>query len=243
MADTDNGERFMRILTPMLIKNGICAVVSQSISVTDRSVNIHFAQFFKWKQVNVFVYYAEASSFLKAIFVIQKVITVLTRPIVGKIWVTTALWDLSLELLYSDVSFQYIRGIFSFFTPTNTTRKPGDFEAFYDSVGEFVDKAFSCSYLKDVLTVKGWIRCTENGKRNTLLQEDYQRILSLDSSRIYNIIWATARALNAAHLSLSKRWVMKGGSRLEIQKLQAWQVIHLSSDLFSRIRIHDANSI
>lgn len=223
----------MRILTPMLIKNGICAVVSQRISVTDKNVNIRFAQFSKWKQINVFVYYAEASSFLKAIFVIQKVIAVLTRPIVGKIWVTTALWDLSLELMYSDVSFRYTHGIFSFFMQANTKRKPGDFEAFYDSVGEFVAKVFSCSYLKDVSTVKGWIRCTEKEKRETLPQEDRQRTLSLDSSCIYNIIWATARALHAAHLSLSKRWVMKGGSRLEIQKLQAWQVIRFSSEASS----------
>ncbi|XP_070592731.1 vomeronasal type-2 receptor 26-like [Erythrolamprus reginae] len=231
VADTDNGESFMEILTPMLIKNGICAVVSQSISITDKCVNVRFAQFSKWKQINVFVYYAEASSFLKAIFVIQKVIAVLTRPIVGKIWVTTAHWDLSLELLYSDVSFQYTHGIFSFFTQTK--RKPGDFEAIYDSIEEFVAKVFRCSYLSHVLTVKAWIRCTEKEKRETLPEEDCQRTLSLDSSHIYNIIWATARALNCAHLSLSKRWLMKGGSRLEIQKPQAWQLhLFLQNSLF-----------
>ncbi|XP_013918119.1 PREDICTED: vomeronasal type-2 receptor 26-like [Thamnophis sirtalis] len=129
----------------------------------------HKRHMMKWKQINVFVYYAEASSFLKAIFVIQKVIAVLTRPI------------------------------------TNTKRKPGDFEALYDSVGEFVAKVFSCSYLKHVLTVKGRRRCTEKETWETLPQEDRQRALSLDSSRIYNIVWATARAFNAAHLSLSKR--------------------------------------
>ncbi|KAM6473953.1 vomeronasal type-2 receptor 26-like [Liasis olivaceus] len=229
-ADTDNGERFMRILTPMLIKNGICAVVSQCISVTDRSVNLRFAQFSRWKQINVFVYYAEASSFLKAIFVIQKVITVLTKPIVGKIWVTTALWDLSLELMYSDVSFQHIHGIFSFFMQTKTKTKPGDFEPFYNSIGQFVAKKFNCSYRKNVLSVKGWIRCTEKEKWETLPQEERERTLSLDSSRMYNIIWATARALNAAHLSLSKRWVMKGGNRLEVQRLQPWQFYNSSMD-------------
>ncbi|KAM6469360.1 vomeronasal type-2 receptor 26-like [Liasis olivaceus] len=57
-SDTDNAEHFVRTLTPLLVRNGICVVVSQRFSMTRFTVSTSGA-LSKWRQVNVFVYLIE----------------------------------------------------------------------------------------------------------------------------------------------------------------------------------------
>ncbi|XP_066469276.1 vomeronasal type-2 receptor 26-like [Tiliqua scincoides] len=72
-ADTDNGEQFIRTLTPLLTQSGICVAYSQSISgITTNNVVIRKESFLKERQVNVFLYYAETDSFIDGIFFIQR---------------------------------------------------------------------------------------------------------------------------------------------------------------------------
>ncbi|XP_062978051.1 vomeronasal type-2 receptor 26-like [Elgaria multicarinata webbii] len=88
----------------------------------------------------------------------------------------------------------------------------------------FGENAFKCSYSKDAWSVKGRTRCTEKEKLEDLSQEDVEGILSLDSYNIYNSIQAVAHALDAALSSRSKRRVVEHGDRLDLQRLQPWQV-------------------
>ncbi|XP_063147241.1 vomeronasal type-2 receptor 26-like, partial [Candoia aspera] len=68
-----------------------------SFTVTTSEMIIKFGPYYKWRQVNVFVYHAETSSFLEGIAVIEKVLSGFETPIVGKVWLTTARWDFTLE--------------------------------------------------------------------------------------------------------------------------------------------------
>ncbi|XP_062978049.1 vomeronasal type-2 receptor 26-like [Elgaria multicarinata webbii] len=88
----------------------------------------------------------------------------------------------------------------------------------------FGEKAFKCSYSKDAWSVKGRTRCTEKEKLEDLSQEDVEGILSLDSYNIYNTVWAVAHALDGALSSRSKRRVVERGDRMDLQRLQPWQV-------------------
>ncbi|XP_053234859.1 vomeronasal type-2 receptor 26-like [Podarcis raffonei] len=220
--DTDNGERFLKSLTPVLIKSGVCVVISQSIQLLNTNgVYIPRLPFRKWRQVHVFVYYGERSYFLNGLQIIQQFFDILMKSIFGKIFITTVLWDVALELMYNEISFQHIHGIFSFFTETSKGAKYGDFLPFFFGIKKFWEDAFNCFYLKHAFSVKGQTRCREREKLERLPQDDLERILSLDSYRIYNTVQAVARALNAAYSSRSKQ---RGTERMGLQRLQPWQL-------------------
>lgn len=225
--DTDNGERFLKSLTPVLIKSGVCVVISLSIQgLNTNAVYIPHLPFLKWRQVHVFVYYGEMTFFLDGLLIVQCIFDKVMKFIFGKIFITTVLWDVALELMYNDISFQYIHGIFSFFTETSKGAKYGDFLPFFFGIKKFWEDAFNCFYLKHAFSVKGRTRCRERGKLERLPQDDLERILSLDSYRIYNTLQAVARALNAAYSSRSKQ---RGTERMGLQRLQPWQVFSFPS--------------
>lgn len=223
-SNTDNGEQFLRTLTPLLLKNGICVIISKSILVTNNNLKVFSAFFFTWRQVNVFVYSAEGNSFLEGIAIIQDIIKGLTKPIVGKIWITTALWDFTMQLFQRKLSFQNIHSLFSFFIHTPKKRKINNFTAFYDYMEKFKLKAFHCFSTRHVLAVKSWRRCQEKPEIKLLPQDKVEIILSLDKYFIYNTVWAVAWALNAAFSSKSKRERKMSRERLKASHLQPWQV-------------------
>nr|XP_028573682.1 vomeronasal type-2 receptor 26-like [Podarcis muralis] len=221
--DTDNGERFLKTLTPVLIKSGVCVVISQSIQgLNTLKEKIHHLPFLKWRQVHVFVYYVEKSYVLEGILLIQGLFDKVVKPIVGNVWITTAMWDIYLDVVYSDLSFQHIHSIFSFFLETNKRAKYDDFMPFSSAVKKFCEEAFNCSYSKHAFSVKGWTRCREREKQEVLPQGDLEGILSLDSYRIYDTVQAVAHALNAAY---SSRYKQKVTDRMEVQRLQPWQTL------------------
>lgn len=225
--DTSNGQRFMNMLISMLTKKGICAVISQKFTVIASEFRIKFSQYNKWKQVNVFVYHAETSSFLEGIAVIEKVLTAFKKPIVGKIWITTARWDFTLGLKVSISSFHNIHAIFSFLMKTKKVANYDGFKLLYSFMDQFLTESFKCSYVKTASSVKIWRRCREREDLESLPQEKTEQILALDSYFIYNVIWAVARALSSANLSQSRRAVRKVGKWLEVQSLKPWQVFLL----------------
>ncbi|KAK9405478.1 type-2 vomeronasal receptor [Crotalus adamanteus] len=224
--DSDGGERFMRRLTPLLVRNGICVVLSQSIPVAAPHVHIDSFQFYKWRQVNVFIYCVEIDSFIRGIFITQKIIETYTKPTIGKVWITSALWDFTLNLQYSALIIPSIYGYISFSIQTNRNAKYGDFQSIYKSIIGFMKKAFYCSYSKHGLSVKGWTRCPEKEDLEILPQEEIEGILSLDNYIIHRSIWSVARALNAVYLSRSKRKMKNDKDHLAVQQLQPWQLHH-----------------
>ncbi|XP_061469437.1 vomeronasal type-2 receptor 26-like [Rhineura floridana] len=221
--DTDNGERFIKTFTPVLIGSGICVVISQRIpQLNIDEVRVKLPQFKKWKQVHVFVYFVEAKFLFVGILIIEEIFNNLIKPTAGKVLITTAMWDISLDLMYSDLSFQHIHGIFSFFAETNRRTNYDEFLPLFSIIKQLGKKAFICSYSKHTLSVKGWTRCREREKLVLLPQDDLERILSLDSYMIYNTVQAMARAIDVASSASSKRRVM---DRLEVQRLQPWQTL------------------
>ncbi|KAF7235402.1 hypothetical protein EYD10_17768 [Varanus komodoensis] len=215
--NNDSGERLMKTLSPELTRNGVCVVFSQSISALS-SYSIRQAFLHKWGQVNVLVYYAETRSFINAIYIVQRFVERLVRPSVGKVWITTALWDLTLELTYNNLSFQHIHGLFSFFLQTKRRATYEHFEHLLLSIEQFWGKAFKCSYSKHKLSLKGWTRCREKDELEALPQNMIDKIVSLDSYLIYNSIQALARALQMFYSSRSKK-NMEG-----TQRPQPWQL-------------------
>ncbi|KAK9405731.1 type-2 vomeronasal receptor [Crotalus adamanteus] len=232
--DTENGKHFIAEMVPMLFKNGICVVFSQILSGMNIDyVETGYASLRAWKEVNVFIYFLEANFFLDGVMVIEVLIkhyildikpnsmesTTPTR----KVFVTTALWDLNVDLTYSHITHQHILGFFSFLIQKKRKIKDIDYISLFTSLRNFAQKAFHCLYSKAASTVKGWTRCTKKEAVETLPQEDIEKTVSLEGAYIYHTVWALARALDTAYSSQSQKRLKGGGEIPVLQIIQPWQ--------------------
>ncbi|XP_053235996.1 vomeronasal type-2 receptor 26-like [Podarcis raffonei] len=218
--ENDNGEKFLSALTPILASNDICVAVSQrfpELIVPDLSMTLDSA--LPWKEVNVFVYYAEIRSFYNGIYLINIILKLFIQPIDGKVWITTALWDLTSTLSDSKFLFQHSHWFFSFLIQTKYIPKHDNFKLSH--VAPYLKKAFHCFFKKHVLSGKERERCEQKLPLDMLAPA-----LSQDNYNAYRSIHALAHALNAAYSSRFKRVMLVEGSKVGLQKLQAWQFHH-----------------
>ncbi|KAG6469533.1 type-2 vomeronasal receptor [Crotalus adamanteus] len=222
--ETDQGERFMRTMSPLMLRNGICAVIHQSFTVNVAEMNIKLQEYYKWRKVNVFVYGSEANSFTTGMIIIQGGLQHIQKHVVDKVWITTAQWDLSLDFMFSVHSLKHVGGIFSFLIQKGKWANYDAFTIIVTSIFNFLEKSFTCSSTKDAFSVKIWRRCKEREELEILKKEEIDRILALDSYLISNTIWALGRSLNSAHMSTFKRSVRNRGVKVEAPRLKPWQL-------------------
>ncbi|KAG8127350.1 hypothetical protein E2320_014285, partial [Naja naja] len=98
----------------------------------------------------------------------------------------------------------------------------------YSSMSQLAMKAFTCSFEKHPLPAKRWVRCKEREELDTLSHKKIESIVS-HGQRIYNTIWAVAKALDAASFSPSRKRLI-GGNALKWKRLQAWQNTQLHNN-------------
>ncbi|XP_058023743.1 vomeronasal type-2 receptor 26-like [Ahaetulla prasina] len=219
--DTNNGKRFLQTLNPILTSNTICVAFSVSIPTLSWKMSLlRNEPFDLWNHVSVLIYYGEIRYFYHFIRFIQISVQSHIKPLLAKVWITTATWDLFMNLSYDILSPRHLQGFFSFLI--HVGKRPRYDEAFFIPMQKFGRKAFNCSYSKHVFSVKGRMRCQENEDLETLREEVVEKTLSLDGYGIYNLAWAVARASHAAYLSRSKPKAMKERDRRLI--LQKWQL-------------------
>ncbi|KAJ6651967.1 hypothetical protein lerEdw1_015882 [Lerista edwardsae] len=174
-------------------------------------------------QVNVAVYQADPHSVLLLALHITT-LEMMKKPTVGKVWIAVFLQDLSLRLFYKVAAIQHLHGSLSFSIQERQCTECHDFDSLLSAIHLFGGKAFHCFSSKSGLAVKGWTRCKEKEEREILARDVIDRVLSQDSSRIYNSIQAVAHALHVAFASLNRR-VAAGAGRMGNEIVQPWQVL------------------
>ncbi|XP_060616114.2 vomeronasal type-2 receptor 26-like [Anolis sagrei] len=232
--ENDNGERFIRALTPLMVERGICVAFSKRLSEPtslERVYKLLAEQnelVAKWGQVNIFVCYGDSQEIFCPLTI--------THGIGSKVWITTAFQDINLNLSYDPDLFLYIHGSLSFSVKSRKGGNADDCDPFSSITEHFWMNAFHCSYSKHVFSLKGWTKCTEKEKLEVLDQEEVEGTLSQDSYSTYHSVQEVALALKAAYSSRSK-WIsaVVGRHRLEDQRIHPWQLhyflreIHLSN--------------
>ncbi|XP_077779764.1 vomeronasal type-2 receptor 26-like [Podarcis muralis] len=223
--DNYNGERFLNALTPLMVTSGICVAFTERI--TQKALYEIFLQGEPpdvWTLVNVFVFFGDSHYDFGSIIRVQML---LEKSQTGKrIWVTTAFQDMNSNLSHHIDSFRYTHGSLSF---AIKTRKRTKYE-YYVPLSFVTSRFWSQSFHCLCPSTGGWTTCTEKRKLVILPQEEIERALSQDSYIIYNSVQAVAFALNSAYLSRSKQMLMVGGrERLELRRLQPWQVQAIST--------------
>lgn len=233
--DSENGERFIRTFVPVLVQNAICAVfIYRSPVLTKERISFEFEVFHLWNKVSVLIYYGEYRFFYGTIWLMQAIIEKFIKPIVGKVWVTTASWDLSLNL---DLEILLAPQTHSFFSFLIHRKKEVNYDATREilrALSHFQKKAFNCLYSRHGLSRRGRIRCQEKENLESLPKELVEKNLSLDSYNIYSILQALAYSLNAAHLSRSRQKTMVHNGRQAPLRIQSWQVLIFPSHLLPK---------
>ncbi|XP_062978017.1 vomeronasal type-2 receptor 26-like [Elgaria multicarinata webbii] len=223
----ENGEKFIKALTPVLLTSGICVAFSKTISELT-------AFFFKMvvdvqditsllvqHRVNTFVYYGGQSHSMIDLIYLKKQLANIVNPMVGKIHIITTLQAITLAT--SVLEIHHYHGSLSFAIQNKKTTNYENFNTFFSLVKQFGEEAFNCSYRKHVLSVKSQETCRETEKLEIPNQDLIERILSGDDYNVYKTIQFVAYAAHVAY-SRSKWRRAAGGDRLEHQKLQAWQL-------------------
>ncbi|XP_070790252.1 vomeronasal type-2 receptor 26-like [Pituophis catenifer annectens] len=211
-SDTEQGENFMRTFTPTLVRNGICVVISQQLSMTRLAAPLKNA-ISKWRQLNVFIFFTDYSSMMDGIHQVHFTLEGLSQPIEGKVWIITLFGDLPMK---SHRLYEYVHSIWNF-----VIQERGYEDSFEPFIFvEPLHKCFHCSFSKHVFSVKGRRRCIQKAPLET---QDKSNRLKIDH-RAYSVIKTLAHALNAAYSSRSKRRRKEGEEKLGLPKMQPWQL-------------------
>ncbi|KAL8184801.1 UNVERIFIED_CONTAM: hypothetical protein K2H54_029121, partial [Gekko kuhli] len=226
--ESDNGERFLRTLMPMLTRDGICALFSLVLPVDVYYKNMLSPGFdSKWKEVSVVICYAETElSFLGRVWRVQLILTGHFKLMEGKVWITTAWWDVSVALSRSPVVLESANTFLSFLIRTNNRVTQDPCFPFHGAAYRFVENSFRCFYSKHALAVRGWKRCVEKGELEILPEDVLGNFLSGHGHSIYKIVYAVAHALNAFYLSTAKSIVVAGREKWRPQRIQEWKFYH-----------------
>ncbi|XP_070790900.1 vomeronasal type-2 receptor 26-like [Pituophis catenifer annectens] len=216
-TDTEEGENFMRTFTPMLVRNGICVVISQQFSIARATEPLRRA-ISKWRKVNVFVHFIEFASVLHRAHHIHLTIEGLPGPIEGKVWITTIVEQVT---MIRDTLFKYIHSIWNFVLQERKWPNDHAFQPSLFKDSKFEDQSFRCSFSKHVLSVKGQRRCTQIAPLD--MQEKKNRIQIKNDHRFYSIVKTLAHVLNVAYSSISRRRKTEKKERLGAPRLEPWQ--------------------
>ncbi|XP_039204191.1 vomeronasal type-2 receptor 26-like [Crotalus tigris] len=225
-SDTEKGENFMKMFTPMLVRNGICVVISQRFSMTAPTAPLRDGMS-KWRRVNVFVFFTDFSTMMDGIRHFHFALEGLPQPIEGKIWIITLFGGLPVK---SHRLYEYVHSIWNFYIQERGY--DDTFQPFIFVEPQFQNQSFHCSFSKHILSVKVRRRCTQKepleseGKRNS----DKYRI----DYRAFSVIKTLAHALNAAYSSRSKR---KKKKWLVALRLQPWQIRRSYNDFSNLVSL------
>ncbi|KAK9405535.1 type-2 vomeronasal receptor [Crotalus adamanteus] len=215
-ADTENGENFIRTLTPVLVRNGICVVISQQFSTTGDTAPLKDA-LSKWRQVNVFVHFIEHPSFLDRLLYFHLPLESLPGPVQRKVWIMTLFWHS--EIQYYSL-FKFVHSIWTFAFQKKKKDKDDDFEPNIFVQHQFADQSFHCSFSKHIFSVKGRRRCTQKTPLETQKKKNSKWISN--DHKVYTVIKTLVYVLNAAYSSRSRKR-KDGKYRLADPRLQPWQ--------------------
>ncbi|KAK9405480.1 type-2 vomeronasal receptor [Crotalus adamanteus] len=216
-SDTENGENFMRIFTPLLVKNGICVVMSQRLSRTELTAPLRDA-FSKWRQVNIFLQYIEYGAVLDRILPFHLTLRHLPGPIEGKVWITTLL---GLYPLKEHRALKYVNSIWTVDFKRKERPEKDAYESHFFLDPPFGDQFFRCSFSKHIFSVKGRRRCTEKAPLETQAKRNMMWVTNFH--HFHSVIQTLAHVLNAAYSSISRRRRKEDEVRLGAPRLQPWQ--------------------
>uniref|UniRef100_A0A452I1S4 G-protein coupled receptors family 3 profile domain-containing protein n=1 Tax=Gopherus agassizii TaxID=38772 RepID=A0A452I1S4_9SAUR len=207
-------------LKPMLTRNSICiAFTERAPHVPSSSMDHSFReQHFKLyssitqTKAEVIIVHGDTDSLLGLKLFLHASYQTALIP-TGKVWITTAQWDFTLNIALNRWTLKPFHGALSF--AVHTEDVPG-FRDFLRTLNPYQPKGdifiqrfwhtvFNCSVLYSSLTIKGGRNCSGKEELESLPGSDFEMKMSGQSYSIYNGVCAVAHTLHAIYSSKSKK--------------------------------------
>ncbi|KAM3821247.1 vomeronasal type-2 receptor 26-like [Vipera latastei] len=230
-----DGEHFLQILEPLLLKNKICSEFTARVdknqnfgSISD-VINeaVSHLSIFKEKKAQAIIVYGEnitvmwlASALLLGVYLVTDPTYTGTLS-TSKVWITTAQNDFTLHLLQKSFPMLMFHGALAFMFHT---KQPPGFQNFLQKISlpnrkrdgfisSFWEQAFDCT--------NG--TCHGEEHLESLLAPFFEMSMTGHSYSIYNAVSALAHSLHKAFTSRSTHQVRESCAR-KVKKVEPWQV-------------------
>ncbi|XP_063158466.1 vomeronasal type-2 receptor 26-like [Candoia aspera] len=236
-TDDDDGEKFVETLTPLLSQHGICTAIVAHIPALSHYLN-YMGLLMKTSpesilltssEVNVFILYADSRTItcIKWLMYIDKLVEGNETISVSKIWIMTAHWDFSSDILHKYFDMQFFSGALSFAIHSNEVLGFTHFlqvvDPHSDNNDQFIqvfwEQAFDCS-----LSGNNGKECTGQEKLSHLPGVLFEMSMTSQSHRIYNAMYVLAHALHQIYKPRPKTRAMVDRGHLAPLNLQPWQI-------------------
>ncbi|XP_066485403.1 vomeronasal type-2 receptor 26-like [Tiliqua scincoides] len=236
VSDDDSGASLLEILTPLLAQNSICVAFLERIRA-DKKENpdrkdqymLRLYSTLLLTEANVVLVngdYWSLEAVLEVFFLNEHV----HKADIGKVWITPTQWDFTSGIDNAGgIEFFYAKafhGTLSFSTSVKAMPAFRDFlqtfkpdKSLAHFLGVFYNKAFKCCadiYVNDCGL------CTGAEKLKDLPPSRFEMEMSGQSYRIYNGVYAVARALHAVYLSRQRSVLYK--RKFKHSKIEPWQL-------------------
>lgn len=238
IPEDTTGERFFRILRPKLIQTYICISLIQFIPrltnyepSTFRKNNLNNIAHLLWySKTNVIVVYGDMQS-IEGLRVILEYYEINSRLPIERVWIISALWDVTSVFEPQKFTALSFNGSLSFALHTNMV--PG-FQEFLENLNPFHSKmyflpqfwgaAFICSFPMYNMYAPGKGNCTGKEDLGSLPGTVFEMEMSGQSYNIYNAVYAVAYGLHAMYSSRARQKRTGSGEKWDFLKVQPWQV-------------------
>ncbi|XP_070592774.1 vomeronasal type-2 receptor 26-like [Erythrolamprus reginae] len=230
--DNEKGEKFKRRLEVLALKNEICIVLSGNVPEANLKSSAEetlmqekkemFISLIK-SQIKIIVCQLDSQASGTLAIILQQ-INMTNKSIVGKVWIATTLTALSVGIFNHWVDLQNKYALFSFLIQTKGRNQYYDFNSYASMILFYGKQSFQCSYSSPVLSKKVWKKCRTKENWEFPPHDVIARILSQDSSSIFQIIQIVACVLSAASSSQRNKRKIQIGDHQPLQVVQPWQL-------------------
>ncbi|XP_070584685.1 vomeronasal type-2 receptor 26-like [Erythrolamprus reginae] len=232
------GERFLRILTPKFIQSDICISLIQFIPrlanydpSTLRKNNLgDIGRFLWYSKTNVILVYGDIQS-MEGLRVILECYELSNRLPIKRVWIISALWDVTSVFEAQKFTPLSFNGSLSF--ALHRERVPG-YQEFFEKLNPYHSKvhllpafwssAFICSFPINTILAPGKGKCTGKEDLGSLPRTVFEMEMSGQSYSIYNAVYAVAHGLHAMYSSRNRQKTTGNGNKWNALKVQPWQV-------------------
>ncbi|KAK9408954.1 type-2 vomeronasal receptor [Crotalus adamanteus] len=234
--ESDNGERFISTLVPMLKVKEICLAFTERLKsdfliTTKLKKLLHI--FKTWSKAEVIVLFGDSSSITK-VLAVMNAHRQFTKASFCKIWILTSHWKVSMM-----GSEDILKSINPFHGSLHFRDHAGDISEFSHFIlsldplnpqgdvflPQWWERAFDCKIHKpDEMPSKGEKPCTGKENLHNLPTYTFETSMTGESYNIYNAVYALAHALHAMYGSGAQPVMMKHEKK--ISNVESWQILY-----------------
>ncbi|XP_015268528.1 PREDICTED: vomeronasal type-2 receptor 26-like [Gekko japonicus] len=248
IVDDESGEKFLKTLEPLLLRNGICLASTGRIQKQPRWDHLqelygllsNIYPTLADTKANTVLFHGEAVTMLLLNSLIFYGHYLYDKKVsIEKVWIMTGQVDIALSGFQRAFSYDYFQGALSF---TIHSLDVLGFQKFLRNVKpnwtegngflkDFWEQTFNCSFQNSQEPVVDIGSCTGEERLESLPGPLFEMHMTGHSYSIYNAVYAVAHALHAMFLSTSNHRAIMGDKRIDPQDLHPWQLHHFLQDI------------